>query len=88
MAFITHLEAWNAREIGVYPRIRYVALSWLLDSFTYTSDRRILSRLTLLTKLSGGLVERLSAKPLKQRKMHFDKIKNRGKRKKSTNQGV
>ena len=73
LAFITHLEAWNAREIGVYPRIRYVALSWLLDSFTYTSDRRILSKLTLLTKLSKGLVERLSAKPLKQKEVHFDK---------------
>ena len=79
LAFIMHLGAWNAWEIGVYPRIRYVALSWSLDSFTYTSDRRILSRLTLLTKLSGGLVERLSAKPLKQRKLHFDKNRDRGK---------
>ena len=63
----------------MYPRIRYVALSWPSDSFTYTSDHRILSRLTLLTKLSRGLVERLSAKPLKQRKMCFDKNRDKGK---------
>ena len=36
-------------------------------------DRRILSKLALLTKLSKILVERLSAKPLKQRGVHFDK---------------
>ena len=65
LAFITHLGAWNVWEIGVYPRIRYAALSWPSASFTYTSDRRILSRLTLLTKLSKGLVEQLSVKPLK-----------------------
>ena len=65
----------------MYPRIRYVALSWPSDSFTYTSDHRILSRLTLLTKLSRGLIERLSAKPLKQRKMCFDKNRDRGKTK-------
>ena len=75
------LGAWNAQEIGVYPRIRYTALSWLSVLFTYTSNLRIQFRLTLLTKLSRGLVEWLSAKPLKQRKMHFDKNKDRGKTK-------
>ena len=73
LAFITHLGAWNAREIGVYPRIRCAALSWPLVSFTYTSDHRILSRLALLTKRSKGLVEWISAKPLKQKEVHSDK---------------
>ena len=75
LAFITHLGAWNAREIGVYPRIRSAALSWPSALFTYTSDRKILSRLALLTKLSKGLVLWLSAKPLKQKEVHFDKNK-------------
>ena len=75
LAFITHLGAWNAQKIGVYPRIRWAALSWPSTSFTYTSDRRILSKLTLLTKLSKGLVERLSVKPLKQEEVHFNKDK-------------
>ena len=73
LVFVTHLRAWNAREIGVYPRIRCAALNWPSTSFTYTSDRRILSRLALLTKLSKGLVERLFAKSLKQKEVHFDK---------------
>ena len=73
LAFITHLGAWNAWEIGVYPRIRCTALSWPSTSFTYTSDRKILSRLALLTKLSKDLVEWLSVKPLKQKEVHFDK---------------
>ena len=73
LAFITHLGAWNAREIEVYSRIKCAAFSWPLDSFTYTSDHRILSRLALLTKLNRGLVEWLSAKLLKQREVHFDK---------------
>ena len=73
LAFITHLGAWNAREIDVYPRIKCASLSWPSVSFMHTSDRRILSRLALLTKLSRGLVEQLSAKLLKQREVHFDK---------------
>ena len=80
--------AWNAQKIGVYPRIRCAALSWPSASFTYTSDCRILSMLTLLTKLNKGLVEQLSAKSLKQRKMNFDKNRDREKRKKNTNEGV
>ena len=78
LAFITHLGAWNAREIGVYPRIRCAALSWLSASFTYTSDCKILSRPTLLTKLSKGLVLWVSAKPLKQKEVHFDKNREQG----------
>ena len=73
MALSTHLGAWNAREMGVYPRIRRAALSWLSASFTYTSDCRILSRLVLLTKRSKGLVEWISAKPLKQKEVHSGK---------------
>ena len=68
LAFIMHLGAWNAREIGVYPRIKCAAFNWPSASFTYTLDRKILSRPTLLTKLSKGLVLWLSAKPLKQKK--------------------
>ena len=78
MAFIMHLGAWNALEIGVYPRIRCAALSWPSASLTYTSDCRILSRLALLTKQSKGLVEWISAKPLKQREVHSDKNKEQG----------
>ena len=78
MAFITHLGAWNAWEMGVYPRIRCAALSWPSASLTYTSDCRILSRLALLTKQSKGLVEWISAKPLKQREVHSDKNKEQG----------
>ena len=78
MAFIMHLGAWNAWEMGVYPRIRCAALSWPSASLTYTSDCRILSRLALLTKQSKGLVEWISAKPLKQREVHSDKNKEQG----------
>ena len=78
MALITHLGAWNAQDIGVYPRIRCATLSWPLASLTYTSDCRILSRLALLTKLSKGVVELVSAKPLKPREVHFGKSKEQG----------
>ena len=78
MAFITHLGAWNAREMGVYPRIRCAALIWPSVSLTYTSDCRILSRLALLTKQNKGVVELLSAKPLKPREVHFSKSKEHG----------
>ena len=75
MAFIAHLGAWNAREMSVYPRIRCAALSWPSALLTYTSDYRILSRLALLTKRNKGVVELLSAKPLKLREVHFSKSK-------------
>ena len=75
MVLITHLGAWNAREMGVYPRIKCAALSWLLTSLTYTTDCRILSRLALLTKRSKGVVEWIFAKPLKQREVHSGKSK-------------
>ena len=65
LAFITHLGAWNAKEMGVYPRIMCATRNWPSASFTKTSDRRILSKLSLLTNLSRGLVECLSAKLLK-----------------------
>ena len=65
LAFITHLGAWNAKEMSVYPRIMCTTRNWPSTSFTNTSDQRILSRLSLLTNLSKGLVERLSAKSLK-----------------------
>ena len=78
MTLITHLGGWNAREIGVYPRIRCATLSWSPASLTYTSDCRIMSRLTLLTKLSKGVMELVSAKPLKPRKVHFGKSKEQG----------
>ena len=78
MAFITHLGAWNAREMGVYPRIRCAALSWPSVLLTYTSDCWILSRLALLTKRSKGVVEWISAKPLKQREVCFDKSREQG----------
>ena len=41
------------------------ACNWPSASFTNTSDRKILSRLCLLTKLSWGAVECLSAKSLR-----------------------
>ena len=50
LALITYLGAWNAREMGVYPRMRCAALSWPSAALTYTSDCRILSKLALLTK--------------------------------------
>ena len=75
MVLITHLGAWNAREMGVYPRIRCAALSWPSASLMYTSDCRILSRLALLTKRNKGVVELGFAKPLKSRKVHFSKNK-------------
>ena len=70
-----HRGAWNAREMGVYPRIRCAALIWLLTSLAYTSDCRILSRLALLTKQNKGVVELVSTKPLKPREVHFSKNK-------------
>ena len=79
LALITHLGAWNTWEMGVYPRIRCAALSWSLASLTYTSDCRILSKLTLLTKRSKGVVELGSAKPLKPRKVHFNNSEKQGK---------
>ena len=79
MAFITHLGAWNAWEMGVYPRIKCAALSWSSVSLTYTSDCRILCRLALLTKQNKGVVELISAKPLKQREVHSSKSKEQGK---------
>ena len=75
MTLITHLGAWNAREMGVYPRIRCAALNWPSASLTYTSNYRILSKLALLTKRNKGVVELVSAKPLKPRKKHFSKSK-------------
>ena len=78
LAFMTHLGAWNAREMGVYLRIRCAALSWPSASLTYTSDCRILSRLALLTKRNRGVVEWISAKPLKQREIHSGKSKEQG----------
>ena len=66
-----HRGAWNAREMGVYPRIRCAALNWPSASLTYTSNCRILSRFALLTKRNKGVVELVSAKPLKPREMHF-----------------
>ena len=75
LALITHRGAWNAREMGVYPRIRCAALSWPSASLTYTSDCRILSRLALLTKRNKGVVELVSVKPLQQREVHFNKNK-------------
>ena len=79
LALITHLGAWNALEMGVYPRIRCTALSWPSASLTYTSDCRILSKLALLTKRSKGVVELGSAKPLKPRKVHFSNSEEQGK---------
>ena len=65
--------------MGVYPRIKCVALSWSSVSLTYTSDCRILCRLALLTKQNKGVVELISAKPLKQREVHSSKSKEQGK---------
>ena len=61
--------------MGVYPRMRCVALSWPSDSLTYTSDCRILSKLTLLTKRSEGLRVLGSAMSLKPMKIHFSNDK-------------
>ena len=66
-------------EMDVYPRIRCAALSWPSGSLTYTSDCRILSRLTLLTKRNKGVVELIPAKPLKQREVHSSKSKEQWK---------
>ena len=66
-----HLGAWNVREMGVYPRIRCIALSWSSASLMYNSDCRILSKLALLTKWSKDVVELGFAKPLKPRKSTF-----------------
>ena len=61
--------------MGVYLRIRCATLSWPSASLKYTSDCRILSRLALLTKRNKGVVELVSAKPLKPREVHFSKNK-------------
>ena len=79
-----HLGAWNAHEMGVYPRMRCVALSWPFDLLTYTSDCGILSKLTLLTKRSEGVVELGSAMSLKPRKTHFSNNKEQWKWKNCT----
>ena len=79
LALITHLGAWNAQEMGVYPRIRCAALSWPSALLTYTSNCKILSKLTLLTKQSKCVVELGSAKPLKPRKVHFSNSEEQGK---------
>ena len=79
-----HRGAWNAREMGVYPRMRCAALSWTSDLLTYTSNCRILSKLALLTKRSKGAVELGSAKPLKPRKIHFSNSEEQGKWKNCT----
>ena len=68
------------QEMGVYPRIRCATFSWPLASLTYTSDYRILFKLALLTKRNKGVVELISAKPLKQREVHSIKSKEQGKR--------
>ena len=62
----------------MYPRIRCAALSWPLALLTYTSDCRILSKLTLLTKQSKGVVELGSVKPLKPRKYILVIANNKG----------
>ena len=77
MSLITHRGAWNAREMGVYLRIRCATLSWPSASLKYTLDCRILSRLALLTKRNKEVVELVSAKPLKPREVHFSKNKER-----------
>ena len=79
-----HLGARNAREIGVYPRMRCAALSWPSALLTYTLDCRILSKLALLTKRSKGTMELESAKPLKPRKVHFSNSEEQGKWKNCT----
>ena len=75
LALITHLGAWNAREMGLNPRMRCVAFNWPLTSLTYTSDCRILSKLALLTKRIKGVMELGSAKPLKPGKIYFSNSK-------------
>ena len=62
LALITHFGAWKLDEIGVYPRIRCVACNWPSE-FTNTSTFRILSRLSLLTRLKFGSTAHLSANP-------------------------
>ena len=63
----------------MYQRIRCTTLNWLSASLTYTSDYRILSKLTLLTKRNKGVVELISTKPLEQREVHSSKSKEQGK---------
>ena len=53
LALMTHLGAWKLNEIGVYPRIKWAAHNWLSE-FINTSALRILSRLSLLTRLKIG----------------------------------
>ena len=84
LALITNLGAWNAREMGLYPRIRCAALSWPSDSLMYTSDCKILSKLALLTKWSEGVLELGSVISLKPRKTHFSNSKGQWKWKNCT----
>ena len=70
-----HLGAWNAHEMGLYPRMRCAALNWPSDSLTYTSDCRTLSKLTLLTRRSKGVVAWGSIISLKPMKTHFSNNK-------------
>ena len=79
LALITHFRAWNACEMGTYPRMRSAALSWPSDSLTYTSGCRILSKLALLTKRSEGLRVLGSAISLKLMKIHFSNDKKQQK---------
>ena len=79
LALITHFRAWNAFEMGVYPRMRCAALNWPSDSLTYTSGCRILSKLALLTKRSEGLRVLGFAMSLKLMKIHFSNDKKQQK---------
>ena len=57
------------------------ARNWPSASFMNTSNRRILSRLSLLTNLSRGLVKRLSTKSFKQKEILSETGIMRNKRK-------
>ena len=65
LGFYHALGGLKCERNGRVPRIMCATRNWPSDSFTKTSDRRILSKLSLLTNLSRGLVECLSAKLLK-----------------------
>ena len=61
LALIMHFEVWKLDEIGLYPKIRWATHNWP-SSCTKTPAWKMLSKLSLLTKLMFGSVACLSAK--------------------------
>ena len=76
LALITHFGAWKLDEIGLYPKIRWAVRNWP-SSCTKTSARRMLSKLSLLTKLMFGSAVCLSTKSSRTPKNLLSDVKKK-----------